>query len=755
MWHLYRPVSFFEQWVKLGREQCKLSSDLMVEQLRFWKVCIQSGYCISYFADMFPALCLWLNPPSFEKLIENDILSEFASVSTEVYLVLEALAVRLPKFYSQEHPEHVHNAENWSWSYVKPTIDSALKWLCLKNDLQTSKFFERQNRSGSQSVFQELSFSPLLWVYSSIMFFISRVLERVTPEDTINLVGSDRNLPWLPDFIPSIGLEMIKSQFLSFDTSGAVSGTINAQGSTFLEELCHLRQQIGGETSLASVSLLHGLVRVIFFIEKLIQLAKPGRSFPDSLAYSFSREEKILEDGILKGSMVELKGAMKVFGDLITSEWYLMQSNETFGRGGHSPGVGLGWGASGGGFWSTKVLLAQADARFLIDLLEILQMVSFAHLPAHEQISTEMQIINAALGICLIAGPRDKILVEKALDILLQVPVLRSLDLYAQRFIQSNKRMKWSGWEYKEEDYLLLSKTLASHFGSRWLSVKRKSKSTVENINSGNKTFKKGSLSLDTIQEDSEESSNATSQSSRCVSLAVEWAHQRLPLPSHWFLSPISTISDAKDAGSQNAPGTLNYVQESNLLEVAKAGLFFILGIEAMTTFSSTDTSSPVQSVPLFWKFHSLTMLLCTGMSVIEDERSRDVLEALQEHYGKLLDQALSNRSANLLSEREKKFNLEILRFQSELHDSYTTFIGSFVEQFAAVSYGDIVYGRQVAVYLHRSVEAPTRLAAWNALSNARALELLPPIEECISETEGYLEPLEVMLSNKRFCYGA
>ena len=71
-----------------GREKCKLSSDLLVEQLRLWKVCIQYGFCVSYFADLFPALCIWLTAPTFEKLIENNILSEFAAVSKEAYLVL-------------------------------------------------------------------------------------------------------------------------------------------------------------------------------------------------------------------------------------------------------------------------------------------------------------------------------------------------------------------------------------------------------------------------------------------------------------------------------------------------------------------------------------------------------------------------------------------------------------------------------------------------------------------------------------------
>jgi len=88
--------------------------------------------------------------------------------------------------------------------------------------------------------------------------------------------------------------------------------------------------------------------------------------------------------------------------------------------------------------------------------------------------------------------------------------------------------------------------------------------------------------------------------------------------------------------------------------------------------------------------------------------------------------------------------SLEILRFQEKIHGSYTTFVESLVDQFAAVSYGDFVFGQQVAIYLHRKVEPAVRLAAWNALSNAYVLDLLPPLDKCIGNAQGYLEPLEV-----------
>ena len=129
-------------------------------------------------------------------------------------------------------------------------------------------------------------------------------------------------------------------------------------------------------------------------------------------------------------------------------------------------------------------------------------------------------------------------------------------------------------------------------------------------------------------------------------------------------------------------------------------------------------------------------------MEILEQDRSRVTFEALQDLYGELLDKARLNQSKEVISNDKK--HLEFLRFQTEIHESYSTFLEELVEQFSAVSYGDVIFGRQVSLYLHRYVETSIRLAAWNTLSNARVLELLPPLEKCFSGAEGYLEPAEV-----------
>ncbi|AES66015.1 hypothetical protein MTR_2g060580 [Medicago truncatula] len=63
---------------------------------------------------------------------------------------------------------------------------------------------------------------------------------------------------------------------------------------------------------------------------------------------------------------------------------------------------------------------------------------------------------------------------------------------------------------------------------------------------------------------------------------------------------------------------------------------------------------------------------------------------------------------------------------------SYSIFIEDPVEQFSAISYGDLIFAQKISLYLHRYVETSIPLATWNTLSNARVLELLPPLEKCL-----------------------
>lgn len=691
-WHLFQFTSSLDSWVKLGKQNCKLSSTLMVEQLRFWKVCIHSGCCVSRFPELFPALCLWLSCPSFEKLREKNLISEFTSVSNEAYLVLEAFAETLPNMYSQNIPRN--ESGTWDWSYVSPMIDSALSWITLAPQLLKWE-------KGIESV--SVSTTTLLWLYSGVMRTISKVLEKISAE------GEEEPLPWLPEFVPKIGLAIIKHKLLSFSVADVSRfGKDSSRCSSFMEYLCFLRERSqDDELALASVNCLHGLTRTIVSIQNLIESARSKMKAPHQVSIS-TGDESVLANGILAESLAELTSVSCSFRDSVSSEWPIVQSIELHKRGGLAPGVGLGWGASGGGFWSTRVLLAQAGA----GLLSLFLNISLSDSQNDQGSVGFMDKVNSALAMCLIAGPRDYLLVERAFEYVLRPHALEHLACC----IKSNKKNISFEWECSEGDYHRMSSMLASHFRHRWL--QQKGRSIAEEGVSG---VRKGTVGLETIHEDGE-MSNSSTQDKKSDSSTIEWAHQRMPLPPHWFLSAISAVHSGKT--STGPP------ESTELLEVAKAGVFFLAGLESSSGFGSLP--SPVVSVPLVWKFHALSTVLLVGMDIIEDKNTRNLYNYLQELYGQFLDEARLNHR-----------DTELLRFKSDIHENYSTFLEMVVEQYAAVSYGDVVYGRQVSVYLHQCVEHSVRLSAWTVLSNARVLELLPSLDKCLGEADGYLEPVE------------
>ncbi|XP_010446353.1 PREDICTED: transcriptional elongation regulator MINIYO isoform X3 [Camelina sativa] len=689
-WHLFQFTSSLDSWMKLGKQNCKLSSTLMVEQLRFWRVCIHSGCCVSRFPELFPALCLWLTCPSFEKLRETNLISEFTSVSKEAYLVLEAFAETLPNMYSQNLPRN--KSLTWDWSYVSPMIDLALSWVSLAPQLLDWE-------KGIEHV--SASTKSLLWLYSGVMRTISKVLERISAD------GEEEPLPWLPEFVPKIGLAIIKHKLLSFSVAEVSRcREDSSRCSSFMDFLCLLRERSqNDELALASVSCLHGLTRTIVSIQTLIESARSKMTTPHQ-GYTSTRDEFVLAKGILAESLADLTSVSSSFRDSVSSEWPIMQSIELHKRGGLAPGVGLGWGASGGGFWSTKVLLAQADAGLLSLFLNISQ------IDAHNDQGSVglMDNLNSTLAMCLIAGPRDHLLVERAFDYVLRPHALEHLACC----IKSKKKTISFEWDCSEEDYHRMSSMLASHFRDRWLQPKEKSKAEK-----GASEVKKDTVGLETIHEDGE-MPNCSTQDKKVDSSITEWAHQRMPLPPHWFLSAISAVHSGKT--STGPPDS------TELLEVAKSGVFFLAGLES--GFGSVP--SPVLSVPLVWKFHALSTVLLVGMDIIKDKNTRNLYNFLQELYGQYLDEARLNHR-----------DIELLMFKSDIHENYSTFLEMVVEQYAAVSYGDELFGRQVSIYLHQCVESSVRLSAWTVLSNASVLQLLPSLDKCLGEADGYLEPVE------------
>lgn len=719
-WHLYRYPFSLNQWVKSGRESCKLSSALLVEQLRLWKVSVNYGYSISDFSDLFTSLCAWLSVPTFETLIGNGVMNEYCAITREAYLLLGVMADRLPNFYSRMQEttaDTIQDTETWSWRHFGPIIDQALEWIRVKSIPFVSSLFNFQSNDGERLSLQDSEVNSLLWVISSVLSMLASVLESVIPEDFTSIPNS--RLPWLPEFVPKIGLEFVKNGYFR-------SGVSDESGS-LIKYLCDLRLKGRPELAISSQCCLQGFFRVASSVDKLVQHANLDIHTARSGQDSFSRDDKILANGIVKSCAIEMQYLLPTLMKAITSDWQFLQPVETFGRGGPAPGVGVGWGASGGGYWSLNTLLAQQDARLLVYLLETSVIPSTVDPSEAEEMGCTMQKIDCALTACLIVGPENSSVLDKLLKVVFQVPVLRHLSYGIDKFLSLRKGYSSFKWYYNDEEYALFADVLASHFRTRWLGAKKKQIATSGINHHSQKSMKKKVRFMETIHETSVTSEPGEDSSS----LILEWARQRLPLPAHWFLSAISTIQLDKNT---HPPGT---EVPSNIVEVAKSGLFFLLGIEAFPAFLSSEFCSPVKCVPVVWKLHAMSATLLSGMGVLEDEKSRDVYETLQTLYGEALDE---KKRSDVLGDT----GVECLKFASEIHESYSTFIETLVEQFSAESYGDVIFGRQVAMYLHKSVEASVRLAAWNTLSNARVLELLPPLHKCLAKADGYLEAIEV-----------
>uniref|UniRef100_A0A0E0PZF7 Transcriptional elongation regulator MINIYO n=1 Tax=Oryza rufipogon TaxID=4529 RepID=A0A0E0PZF7_ORYRU len=708
MWHWYRKAYTLEDWIRSGKEHCKLTSALMVEQLRFWRTCISYGFCITHFTDFFPILCLWLSPSMFQKLSESNVVAEFSSIATESYLVLGALAQRLPLLHSVEQLSKQDmglsgiQVETWSWSHAVPMVDLALSWLCL-NDIPYVCLLI----SGQSKNILEGSYFAL--VISSVLGMLDSILERISPDSTHD--GKSYCLPWIPDFVPKIGLGVITNGFFNFldDNAVELEQHTSFHGSSLVQGLFHLRSQGNVDTSLCSISCFQRLLQLSCSIDRVIQNATTN----------CTEHLKESKTGIA-GRILE---------------------QEMFGRGGPAPGVGFGWGAYGGGFWSLNFLLAQLDSHFVLELMKILSTGPEGLVTVNKSVNPIVQEgnnvtdsvaitserISSVLSVSLMAGPGQISTLEKAFDILFHPSVLKFLK---SSVLDSHMKLaKAFEWDITEDEYLHFSSVLNSHFRSRWLVIKKKHSDEFTRNNNGT-NVPKIPETLETIQEETE---LAEAVNPPCSVLAVEWAHQRLPLPVHWILSAVCCIDDPKAN-----------LSTSYAVDVSKAGLFFLLGLEAIS-------AAPCLHAPLVWKMHALSASIRSSMDLLLEDRSRDIFHALQELYGLHLDRLCQKydsahsvkKEGSASVDEEKVTRTEVLRFQEKIHANYTTFVESLIEQFAAVSYGDALFGRQVAIYLHRSVEPTIRLAAWNALSNAYVLELLPPLDKCVGDVQGYLEPLE------------
>ncbi|KAJ3691985.1 hypothetical protein LUZ60_012335 [Juncus effusus] len=461
-------------------------------------------------------------------------------------------------------------------------VDLAVKWLDSKDIpiLPLDKIPSQETDTATLSSF--------LGVFSSIFHMLNTIIQKISPKET-------DSVPFLPDFVPRLGLALINNKFGSlFDLF--INLKSNYENKNYRNH----------DLLLASTSCTQGLVQLSLSIDKLIQRAKPSSSTASTNETAPGGE--ILETGIINHYFKNLSEVFSVLYLNLSSNSRLVQSIETFKRGGPAPGLGFGWGAPGGGFWSVGFIFTQLDSSLVLDLIEIFtvlpsRVINFA---PDEGICKR---INSLLEVCLTVGPGDRNLLERAVEMLLDYSVLKNLAFRINYFIRQNAEIQLAELKFSEDELLLFRDVLMSHLKTRWLGVKKRSEIKDEKFNS-----------LETIREEETEDP-----------LIAEWAQQRLPVPVNWILSPVFGTS-----------------------ETQISGLFLLLGFEAISAIS--NSVSPISRIPLVWKLHALSFCLYTSMNVLKQENSMGLFNTLQELYSRQIEKTQNLDFEGEISEHYSTF---------------------------------------------------------------------------------------------------
>ncbi|KAL4195704.1 hypothetical protein AMTRI_Chr04g179630 [Amborella trichopoda] len=103
-------------------------------------------------------------------------------------------------------------------------------------------------------------------------------------------------------------------------------------------------------------------------------------------------------------------------------------------------------------------------------------------------------------------------------------------------------------------------------------------------------------------------------------------------------------------------------------------------------------------------------MVFLKRNDILEEKQTRDTFKTLQDKYGQRLGK-LRQRRPEVVLENEKSsgvYSKKILYFVKEVHESYGSFIEIPIEQFSAVSYGDVPFGRQLGTYcIESTIQCP------------------------------------------------
>lgn len=741
----------------------------LVESLRLWQTCMQYNINISLFTDIYPILCFWLSPLTIEEICSKS--SGFSlCLAQESYRLLEQLAQTLPSLHSKQEEmsdSDESDDQTWSWRVMVPLVETALGWLSIERVAAIVEQISNSQECDMQTV-------KLIETLASVLQFLGSVCEKILGSKD----EEDNSLAFIPTFIPRLGLLLASCKIVQYEDRGDTHVAQTEKGTdTLFRSLCSIRRDMNGEIALAATCCLQAVVRIFNIVDQVIKTAR-AQSTLVTKSHEGTQAHTILDHGLVLSARRQFQVLLESAGNEVIENASLLQSKEVNGRGGPAPGLGIGWGALGGGAWSRCILLAQVTARLVASLLEMVPLDthrvgaessdSGTHcVPGMGEQQYEgktgsykselMWRISCGFGCVALAGPGDGDFVKEACSKLLLHPnVLAALldtteislnTLHSRLAVMGISKESLSKFSHEK-----VSKALLQHYEQTWITEKKsKRMRSTEDINlKGILKGKKMGARLSTVPED-----GVNHQASSKNTLAREWARQRFPLPSHWLLSALAiniTQLLFKAQGGEDVVGvsTVDEVEKENMEEVVKAGLSWLLGLESLNFIACEKGNNPLRVIPLVRKVHMLSSVFVLGGDVFLQKEARAMIGALQELFGHQLDKLTSSQNTDTASSKEDQDGLalggqEQLNFERGIDGNYTSFAESLAEQFGASSFGDIVFGRQVATYLQQGVPHPIRLAVWRVVVDAQALPLLPPLTQCCGQPSGYLYPFEVI----------
>eukprot|EP00850_Spirogloea_muscicola_P015786 SM000124S25918 [mRNA] locus=s124:145953:151736:+ [translate_table: standard] len=409
---------------------------------------------------------------------------------------------------------------------------------------------------------------------------------------------------------------------------------------------------------------------------------------------------------LLQGHADLSERLLRAFGSALLEHRARLSACTAGSRGGPAPGPGVGWGRRQSGdpqYWSLPTAVLQAKARIAADLLEATGQqsepepatggsMSYCDSPDRQGSKDGGAVrhfrFKVGLAVAGLAGPGDSALLARVL--LSAVLDERALgDLLEQ--LATHMSLDGAGGATSALAALpaRLRRLLLPHYVTEWLSVKeRPQRAAVTEAGD----VRPGGLAPVPEAED-EHGTEAEAAPGR---LAETWVGQRLPLPEHWLLSALAVPRGA-DGGAAAA-------------DVVEAGLVLAL----CTLEAGWPEGSLVFSRPQV--LHGLSQAFVASDGVVAGDLARSAVRALQDWCGRQLHAGVCfGRSYAMVAEQ-------------------------LANHFSDTSYGDRLYGRQVAALLAPPVAcAEVRLATWQALANSGSLALLPDLADCFFPPDSYL----------------